>query len=622
MTRSRSSRAGRALVTLVVLAVLLAALLGAAYVASPWLAASGIRAMAAQRGLEASWQSLTVRPPFGLEVEGLTFTSAAGRMVLRADTLEIGVDPLSVLALQPRPREFRLVGARLALAESRGSRPDTLVPEEPRPKRSARPDRLPAFPNTARRVARVLTSSPAGLPRIDLEDVTVELSAGGEEPPQRARFDHLRLEPSAGGKHLEARGTLVLDGTFPFAADLDYGSDQHLAGRIVFRIADAGRARPESLAIGVRASLAQDRHAGGLRLAEGSEVRLGRIPIAVSGSLTRSGPRLTFALAADKVRPADVFASVPAAWLGPLTDVSLRGWFGYRLSFDLDLAEPEGVDFQADVVPHGLALDSTSTRLNLLWLDAPFTATIHLPHGRIALRDLSSANPGFRTLDAIDSTLAHAVVTNEDGGFFRHRGFNTDAVKAAIVENLHAGAYRRGAGTITMQLARNLYLGHERTLPRKAQEVALAWILEHLTGVSKRRLLEIYLNIIEWGPDVHGAEEAARYYFGHDAGSLTVAEALFLATVVPAPTRWRYRFDSAGALRPFARAQMHFIGRAMIAKGWLTPERLPPADSLAVSLLGRAHALLAPADSLRASPRPPGVPDSTRLEARADTTSI
>jgi membrane peptidoglycan carboxypeptidase len=145
-----------------------------------------------------------------------------------------------------------------------------------------------------------------------------------------------------------------------------------------------------------------------------------------------------------------------------------------------------------------------------------------------------------------------------------------------------------------MQLVRNLYLGHQRTLSRKFQEVTLAWVLEHLTGISKQRMLEIYLNIIEWGPDVHGADEAARFYFDRDAGNLTPDQALFLVTLVPSPTRWRNRFDRDGALRPFARAQMHFIGRAMIAKGWLRPEQLPGADSLTVVLTGPARALLAP----------------------------
>jgi membrane peptidoglycan carboxypeptidase len=186
------------------------------------------------------------------------------------------------------------------------------------------------------------------------------------------------------------------------------------------------------------------------------------------------------------------------------------------------------------------------------------------------------------------------VLINEDGGFFRHHGFNTEAVRGAIADNIRAGAYRRGAGTITMQLVRNLYLGHARTLSRKGQEVVLSWVLEHLVRLDKRRILEIYLNIIEWGPGVHGADEAAHYYFGRDASRLTPDQALFLTTVIPAPTKWRYRFDAAGELRPFERAQMHFIGRAMVKKGWLAEGELPAADSLRVEITGAARELLLP----------------------------
>ena len=124
--------------------------------------------------------------------------------------------------------------------------------------------------------------------------------------------------------------------------------------------------------------------------------------------------------------------------------------------------------------------------------------------------------------------------------------------------------------------------------------MVLAWVLEHLTWLTKERMLEIYLNIIEWGPDVHGADEAAHYYFGHDAGRLTVDEALFLATVVPAPTKWRYRLEADGTLRPFERAQMHFIGRAMIARGRLAPEALPPAEALHIDLRGAARDVVFP----------------------------
>src|SRR4030067_2232380 len=139
-----------------------------------------------------------------------------------------------------------------------------------------------------------------------------------------------------------------------------------------------------------------------------------------------------------------------------------------------------------------------------------------------------------------------------------------------------------------MQLARNLFLGQHPTLSRKAEEVVLAWTLEHLTGLSKRRPLEIYLNIVEWGPGVQGADEAARFYYGCDASRLTAPQALFLAILLPAPARWTQRLDGSGELRPFARAQMHFVGRAMTVKGWLDPEALSPTDSLRLELLGPA----------------------------------
>jgi membrane peptidoglycan carboxypeptidase len=165
-------------------------------------------------------------------------------------------------------------------------------------------------------------------------------------------------------------------------------------------------------------------------------------------------------------------------------------------------------------------------------------------------------------------------------------------VRRSIADNVRAGAWRRGAGTITMQLVRNLYLGHDRTLSRKAREVVLAWVLEHLSGVSKERMLEIYLNIVEWGPGVCGADEAARYYFGHGARALPVSEAIFLATVLPSPARWHWRFSPDGALRPYEREQMHFIGRAMQRRGWLGENDLPPADSLRVELRGPAWSAL------------------------------
>jgi hypothetical protein len=444
----------------------------------------------------------------------------------------------------------------------------------------------------AAEVVRTLLLPARTLPRLDLHDVRVTRIAGGDTVG--ARIERLTLAPERGGVRLSAAGVLESESAAPFVGTLRYGRDDRLVGNWRFGVPDARSGRTWPVDVAVDARLHQDRRRGRVELTEPSTIRFGAIALKIGAEIRRDGPALHLALAADSLDERRLTASLPPPVLGPLAEVGTRGRWDYRLDFDLDLARPDSVSFHADVIPHGLALDPDRTRLGLLSLDQPFVAEIHLPHDRIVTRDLSSANPHFRTYDQIDSLLTHAVVTNEDGGFFRHRGFNTEAVKGAIADDIRAGAFRRGAGTITMQLARNLWLGHARTVSRKWQEVALAWILEHLTGVSKRRLLEIYLNIIEWGPDVHGADEAARYYFDHDAGHLSVSEALFLTTVVPSPTHWKWRFDANGELRDFERAQMHFIGRAMIAKGWLAPGDLPAPESLRVEIRGAARDVLFP----------------------------
>jgi hypothetical protein len=591
----------------------------------PGIVGARLRAIAARRDIALTWRALRLAPPFAVAIDDLRFLDAQGDTALTAGRVEVALDPLSVLALSPRPDRFRLSNARIDVDRLRGRHAavaeTTTVEVKPR-RRNRRDDvdHLPALRRNASAIVRILTLPAGRLPKVELANVSIATAADSTGPARVVHFDTLRIARRGQGTRLLARGQATLESPVRFDADFDYGRDERLTGAVVFRLPVPHRAVSETLHIGVEARLAQERSPHGLLLADGSVIRLGRIPLAVSGFLTESGPHLRFALATTDLRPGTVLESFPRSMLGPLADVALRGSFDYRLRFDLDLAHPDRIDLDADVVPHGLAIDPARTRLRLLGLGQPFTAAIHLPKGRIVPRDLSEANPHYLPLAAMDSVLAHAVVTNEDGGFFRHNGFSTEAVKDAIVENLKAGRYQRGAGTISMQLARNLYLGHERALARKGQEVVLAWILEHLTGAGKRRLLEIYLNIIEWGPGVHGADEAAHYYFGHDARSVTVDEALFLSTVIPAPTRWRWKLEKNGQLRASTRDQMHFIGRAMIAKGWLDPAALPAADALRIALAGGARDALTPSPTLADTIDVP-VPDSTQEVAPVDTTT-
>lgn len=133
----------------------------------------------------------------------------------------------------------------------------------------------------------------------------------------------------------------------------------------------------------------------------------------------------------------------------------------------------------------------------------------------------------------VSPLLRRAVVTAEDGQFCRHRGFDLGEIRAAM----RAGGARfgRGASTISQQLAKNLFLWPNRSYVRKALEVPLTATLEALW--PKARILEIYLNVVEWGPGIYGAEEAARTYFGKSAAALTEREAALLAVALPNPIR-------------------------------------------------------------------------------------
>ena len=129
--------------------------------------------------------------------------------------------------------------------------------------------------------------------------------------------------------------------------------------------------------------------------------------------------------------------------------------------------------------------------------------------------------------------LKRAVIASEDAKFADHEGFDWDAIEKAYEKNLQRGRIVAGGSTISQQLAKNLFLSGDRSPLRKGQEAIITLMLERL--MTKRRILEIYLNVIEWGNGVFGAEAAARHYFNTSAANLGPGEAAWLAAIVPNP---------------------------------------------------------------------------------------
>jgi monofunctional glycosyltransferase len=182
----------------------------------------------------------------------------------------------------------------------------------------------------------------------------------------------------------------------------------------------------------------------------------------------------------------------------------------------------------------------------LRWIDPPFTA-VHAERRIEALAARAGYQKRYRfvPLERISRDLQRAVVAAEDDRFWQHRGFDWVEVRSAVEEEIADGR-TRGASTITQQLVKNLFLTTWRSPLRKAAEVPLTVAAEPILG--KRRILELYLNVVEWGPGVYGAEAAAQHHYGVPAARLSREQAARLAAVLPAPLRRRpERMDGSAA---------------------------------------------------------------------------
>jgi len=188
----------------------------------------------------------------------------------------------------------------------------------------------------------------------------------------------------------------------------------------------------------------------------------------------------------------------------------------------------------------GVALLWSVAALTLVaarWFDPPTTA-VHIQRRMQAWIQHKPYNQRYKfvPLDQISSVLQHAVIAAEDARFYQHHGFDWHEIEIAAEDDLE-GDRTRGASTITQQLIKNLFFGTGRSFLRKGAEAALVPVAEFALG--KKRILEIYLNVVEWGPGIYGAESACRYYDETAAGNIGREQAARLAAILPAPLKRR-----------------------------------------------------------------------------------
>jgi hypothetical protein len=252
-----------------------------------------------------------------------------------------------------------------------------------------------------------------------------------------------------------------------------------------------------------------------------------RVDLEVSG---RSDIGLAFRTTGLAV-PASL-ARVPAGRLGTATfDVSLSG----------PLDDPRALQ----VVPR-LQFESAPDAVEALqFLRRPFRYSP--PDAPGTTLDVREGSPDFIPFGAVPPLFVRALLLSEDAGFWGHPGVDVAEIPVAWAVNAGRGEAARGASTITQQLVKNLFLSRDKTYGRKLTEAALALVLD--AAVPKSRQLEIYLNVIEWGPGIHGLVPAARHYFGRAPHQLTPKEIAFLVCLIPSPVRY-HQAHAAGRLGP------------------------------------------------------------------------
>jgi membrane peptidoglycan carboxypeptidase len=257
---------------------------------------------------------------------------------------------------------------------------------------------------------------------------------------------------------------------------------------------------------------------------------------------------------------------VPAA-LGLTARTEVVGTIAWRASIEVDLPAKKkpGVSIW---LKNRCVVKEVPEDLRVSRIKKVFTYEVYSPDGKKARETTGPGSQNWVPLDRISPYMPLAVMSTEDPAFMSHRGILIQAIENSMEQNISAGKFVRGGSTISMQLAKNLWLAREKTVSRKLQEAFLTTYLEQ--RMTKTEILEYYLNMVEFGPDLYGIGPAARRYFSKEPMSLTLSQSLYLASLLPSPKAAGYEEGkrvSQGRLDFLRKVMKQMLDRGTIDRG-------------------------------------------------------
>ena len=264
-----------------------------------------------------------------------------------------------------------------------------------------------------------------------------------------------------------------------------------------------------------------------------------------------------------------ILTSLPGGFAPTLRGLVLTGKLGVRSAVKIRTVDLENTTVEVEMSPLSCRVVHDPPAADASTLRNPVTINILTADGRPGRWVLGPANEDYRPLQRISNYAKAAFVASEDNLFRRHDGFDRRMISRALIANLQHGKPIKGASTISQQVIKNVFLSHNRTISRKFQEAVLTWRMEQ--RLSKNRIMELYLNLVELGPGLYGVTQASRAYFHKEPKSLNPLEAAHLAMLTPSPRRLS-RQHAGPKLDPEWIKRLHWVLRKMRKNHFLTLE--------------------------------------------------
>ena len=315
---------------------------------------------------------------------------------------------------------------------------------------------------------------------------------------------------------------------------------------------------------------------------------VGELPLEIECTLSQNEE--DFVADLDVIMPElpaqTILTSLPVGFVPILQGFEFGGSLGFEANFHIDTALPEETVSEVQFHLETLTVESFGPLAPIpMFNEDEFTWATRTFEGNT--RMFGPQTEQWVDFRHMPHHLYRAVIAAEDDGFWRHQGFEWRAIRRALQVNVEAGRFVRGGSTISQQVVKNLFLSHDRTFSRKLQELFLTWQLEE--ELSKTRILEIYLNLVHWGPGLYGITEAAMAYFEHVPRQVTLRESAFLASILPNPALFGEQY-ARSIVSPSRRQKMRNILRNMHRRGYITDERL----AILVRLIERGNISMTP----------------------------